>query len=190
MTVYYKATRPDGLDFWTGTIAYRPGVTVGHPVSRCYADMRPNDPGTYLSVSTEPGEVLTGGSWPCRVFRVDPVDRTVARTDGMYPWKRGCVSVRVLEEVPAYVALGPNGERVAALVERVRRLTAEEATQLAAAVGAAWVAARTAAVDAARDAAWSAAVDAAVALLVRDLILPGQFDLLYAPWATVAEASS
>jgi hypothetical protein len=137
MTVYYKATRPDGLDFWTGTIAYRPGVTVGHPVSRCYADMRPNDPGTYLSVSTEPGEVLTGGSWPCRVFRVDPVDRTVARTDGMYPWKRGCVSVRVLEEVPAYVALGPNGERVAALVERVRRLTVEEATQLAAARAAA-----------------------------------------------------
>ena len=171
MTVFYKATRPGGTDFRTGTIHYRVGATVEHPTTKRFSDMRPNEPGTYLSVSVEPGEALTGGSWPCRMFRVEPVGRTIERTDGQLPYKRGCCALRLLEELPAHTALGPNGEAVAALIERARRLTFDELCDL----------------DAARrDAAW----DAVLALLVRDLISPQDFDVLYGPWASVVDKNS
>jgi hypothetical protein len=193
MTVYYKATRPDGTDFRTGTVRYKVGETVQHPTTSRFGQMRPNDPSSYLSVSVEPGEVLIGGKWPCRVFRVEPVGRTVKRTDGMYPHKRGCRALRVAEELPSHVALGPNGAAVAALIDRAGRLTVDEARRLAAAGAAARDAAWAAAGAAARDAAWAAARDAARdaawaaarALLVRDLIPVEQFVLLYGPWREV-----
>jgi len=50
---------------------------------------------------------------------------------------------------------------------------------------AAWAVAWDAAWDAAWAAAWSAARSAAWALMVKDLITPEQFDLLYGPWASV-----
>ena len=56
-----------------------------------------------------------------------------------------------------------------------------------AAWGAARDAARAAAWDAARDAAWDTARYAALALIVRDLITPEQFDILYGPWRSVME---
>jgi hypothetical protein len=184
---YYKASRPDGTDFRTGTIAYTVGTTVHHP-SR-YGGISPNDPGTYLSVSVEPGESLVGGSWPCRLFRVEPVGRTVRRTDGSLPYKRGCRALRVVEELPAHVALGPGGEQVAALIERAGLLTVDEAQHWGAACDAASGAA--AACDAARAAARCAAWDAALALLVRDLVTDDQFHALYGPWQSViGEASS
>jgi hypothetical protein len=167
MTVmaFYKATRPDGTDFRTGTVRYETGATVMHPTSRRGSDMRPNDPATYLSVSVEPGEVLTGGSWPCCLFRVEPAGRVVKRTDGNYGFKRGCRSLVVLEELPAHAALGPNGQEIAALIERCRTLQGNEIRELAAARAAAraaaWGAARAAAGDAARVAARAAARDAA-----------------------------
>jgi hypothetical protein len=161
MTVHYKATRLDGTDFRTGTVRYEVGATVEHPRSVKYRDMRPNDPSTYLSASVEPGEVLTGGSWPCRLFRVEPAGRTVKRTDGAYGFKRGCRALRVVEELPAHVALGPNGQEVAAFIERCRALTVDEVGRLAAARATAWDAARAAAGATAGATAWATAWDAA-----------------------------
>jgi hypothetical protein len=193
---YYKAARPDGTDFRTGTIHYRVGETVRHPDDGL---MRPNHPSTYLSVSVELGEVLTGGSWPCCLFRVEPVGDTVTRTDGQCPFKRGCKALWVAEELPAHLALGPNGEAVAALIDRAGRLTSDDARGLAAARVAAWAAAWGAARGAARDAAWDvarvaawdaarvAAWDAARALLVQDVIAQEHFDILYGPWASVID---
>jgi hypothetical protein len=172
-TTYFKATRPDGTDFRTGTLHHEVGATVFHPATTRFGDMEPNHPGTYLSTSVEPGEVLTGGSWPCALWRVEPIGSTVSRTDGAYPFKRGMRGYRVVEALPAHVALGPNGEQVAALVERARILAMDEAQRLSAARAAA------------RDAAGAAAGDAAWALVVRDLISPEHFDTLYGPWATV-----
>lgn len=212
MPVYYKATRPDGTDFKTGRVRYDVGATVHHPISRRFEHMRPNEPETYLSTSVELGEVLLGGRWPCRLFRVEPVGNVVARTDGQYPYKRGCVSMVVAEELPPHLAFGPQGEQVAALFERLGALTALECARLAAAWDAAWDAAEDAkrnaadaAWDAKRHAAWAAAWDAAwatpwyairtavraavraaaAALVVRDVLAPEHFDVLYEPWASV-----
>ena len=64
---------------------------------------------------------------------------------------------------------------VAALIERAATITVEQPERLRAARSAAW------------GAAWRAAADAVVALVVRDLITPEQFDVLYGPWASVME---
>jgi hypothetical protein len=213
--MYYKATRPDGTDFRTGTLLYEVGKTVKHPYHE--GGMLPNDPATYLSVTVEPGESLVGGSWPCRLFTVEPVGDTVTRTDGQLPHKRGCKALTVIEALPAHKALGPNGEAVAAIIERATTITYDEAQQLraawAAARDAAWAAAWAAARDAARDAAWdaawaaardaawaaardaawdavwaaawAAAWDAVWAAVVQDLITPEQYNLLAGPWHKV-----
>ena len=183
---YYKATRPDGFDFRTGTINYaaalESGEVIRHPAKRVR-----NQPETYLSVSVEPAD-CTGFQWPCRLFRVEPVGR-VMTADGL-PNKRAVSALRVVEELPAHLVFGPNGEEVAALIERVGRLTRDEAHALAkaraSARASAWDSAWASAWASARDSAWAAA-DACVALLVKDLINTAQFDLLYGPWKSVME---
>ena len=178
---WYKATRPDGTDFRTGRVGYAGALASGavvefpHPYRKFVRD----DPSTYLSVSSEPGEVLTGGSWPCRLFTVEPVGAVESHSS--MGWK-GCVrTLRVTGEVDAHLALGPNGATVAAVIGRAGRLSAAEAEALAAAWGAAWGAAW----DAAWGAAWGAAWDAGVAEVVRDLITPAQYQVLAGPWLTV-----
>jgi hypothetical protein len=215
MTTYYKATRPDGTDFQTGTIDYAAALASGEVIRHPFQTMVHNAPSTYLSVSVEPAD-CTGFSWPCRLFRVEPVGVVL---DGLEVSKnkRACHALRVVEELPAHMALGPNGEAVAAFIDRCRTMTPEQLTRLAAARDAArsaawdaawaaawdaawaaardaareaaweaaWAAARDAVWDAARDAVWDAAWDAAIAILVRDLITPKQYDILVKPFRDV-----
>lgn len=210
---YYKATRPDGTDFYTGTVLYEVGKRTVHPTS---TKRTKDDPSTYLSVSVVPTD-CTGFEWPCRLFLVKGVGRAMTATD--LPNKRAFLSVDVIEELlPAHMVFGPQGEHVVALIERAAGLTRDEAKQLAAARDATWpvardtakatakYAARDAARNAARDAAtrgaawgadWGAgwgtarkaAREAAMALVVRDLIGSGftqaHYDLLTGPWRKV-----
>ena len=212
MTVYYKATRPDGTDFYSGRVQYEVGKRVRplpHEGARFICG-----PGV-LHAADAPGETLIGGRWPCRLFEVTgkPIDGFNAR----HRHKGAFRQLTVVRELPAWMALGPNGKLVAGVIERTRQITYEEALDLRAAWGAAWAAAgaaaRAAARDAARaaagaaagDAAWGAAWgaagdaaraaagdaardaawDAALALLTRDLISAEHFDALYGPWQKV-----
>lgn len=162
--VFYKATRPSGRDFRTGTVDYAgalaSGDVVRHPAG---GPMVPNQPATYLSVSVEPAETLIGGWWSCRLFRVEPVGDVLSGLSAS-PYKRAVLSLRVIEELPSWQALGPNGRTVVAIIDRAHSLTYDEAQSLAAArnaarnaVAAAGAAAREAARNAARAAAWEAA---------------------------------
>jgi hypothetical protein len=205
MTTYYKATTLAGTDFRTGTINYGNALmdrsTIVHPSS---TEIVANYPSTYLSVSVEPAETLIGGAWPCRLFVVEPVGEVLDNLSASR-YKRACLSLRVVEELPAHLALGPNGARVAALIERGKSITYAEAQRMDAAWDAAWGAASHAAWGAARDAArgaaWGAASHAAwgaargaargaawgaaLAELVRDLITDAQYRKLAGPWLTV-----
>ena len=182
---YYKAVRPDGTDFYSGRVLWdRVGEIVRHPA-----------PGTedargYLSVSVSPTD-CTGMKWPCRLFEVEPVeDFLVWEPTPSLPSNRASHAWRVVRELPAHEALGPNGVEVAAFLELLPTLTRTQwSAAWDAAWDAAWVAARGAARDAAwvaaRDAAWDAAWDAAGALVVRDLISTDHFDVLTAPMRAV-----
>ena len=198
--MYYKATRLDGTDFRTGTIKYEVGKRTTHPTSK---KRTKDDPSTYLSVSTVPTD-CTGFGWPCRLFRVRGVGRAMTATN--LPNKRAFLAVDVIEELPAHEVFGPQGEFVAALIERAAGLTRDEAVQLAAsrakaasaavndASYAAWDAAEDAGREAAAYTAWVAAGGAAGvaarALVVRDLIgssgfTQAHYDTLTGPWRTV-----
>ena len=210
---YFKAIRPDGTDWWTGKFRWLPkdgiipegGWLVKHP------NPGPVGGGNavgYLSVATAPTD-CTGMAWPLRLLRVEPVGEVWTPHPQGLPNKRAAHAWRVVEERPAHEALGPQGPEVAALLKRIRGLTPGEVSALdtarraarVAALDASWKAARKAArdaaLDAARGAAWDAALDAAwaapleavldavLAVLVRDLIAPEQYDILIETWRTV-----
>ena len=193
---YWKAVRPDGTDFWSGTVRWLPRTplkrarTVRHPSSTCAVE---GDHSTSLAVSTDP-TVLPGAGWPMRLCRVEQVE-DITITDST---KRQSVAWRVVEEVDPAIRFGPQGPHVVALIARAGGITADEAERLAAARAAArdaaraaardaaWAAARAAAGDAARAAAWAAAS----ALVVRDLIgqhglTQDHYAILTRPWRTV-----
>ena len=177
---YYKAIRPDGTDFHTGTVQWAPesgdipteGLVVTHPTSTEWGNYH----STHLCASTSPTD-CTGFAWPCRLLEVEPVSE-VHEHEGC---KVSALSWRVVRELPAMQALGPQGAAAAALIDGLRRLDAEALARLDAARDAArdaaWDAARDAAWYAARDAAW----DAAVALATWDLIDPAHRTALTAP---------
>jgi len=197
---YWKATRPDGTDFHTGTVDYAAALASGVPVTAPASDDCGFPGPGWLHLATVPTECV-GMSWPCRLFEVEPAD-DLGGDRPRHAHKVGATAVRVLREVDAHVALGPQGAQVAALIERCATLTADDVRRLVAARDAArdaawgatryaardaawgatrdaawdavWDAARDAAWvtvwDAARDAAWDAAWVAARALLLRDLI--------------------
>ena len=157
---YYKAVREDGTDFYTGTVQWVPesgdipaeGLVVTHPTSTEWGDYH----STHLCASTSPTD-CTGFTWPCRLLEVEPVSE-VHEHEGC---KMSALSWRVVHELPAMQALGPQGEAVVALLDGLRRLDTEALARLAAARDAAWDAARVAAWDAAREAARVAAREAA-----------------------------
>ena len=96
---------------------------------------------------------------------VEPVGSVIAPSPVILPSKRAALEFRVVRELPATDVFGPQGAHVAAVIERTRQLTADDAQRLVAARGpewrAAWSAARSAVRVAARFAASEAAWDAA-----------------------------
>ena len=208
MTVtFFKAVRPDGGSFHDPTFRWLPedgvipegGWLVEHPEPAGRIGKSSGASASdYLSVATVPTD-CTGFRWPCRLLEVEPVGR--ACLDIVYDSKRRVRAARVLRELDPHLALGPQGDQVAALIERAGRLTPDEKRRLVAAWDAAWGAARgaaraaawAAAWDAAWDAAWGAALDAArdavrdaaLGLVTRDLISAAHYALLAKPWASV-----
>ena len=193
---YYKATRTDGTSFYDSKTKWTVGRITRHPNPDTSKGLCSDG---VLHISDAPGETLVGGSWPCRLFEVEP--RSALISDGGHI--HGCTAVKVVRELPAWQALGPNGEAVAAHIEQCKVITLEQRRQLNAAgskardTEAVWTAAQAAVFKGDRGGAWyaawkagrrrDAARPAALALVVRDLITPEQFDLLYGPWASVME---
>ena len=202
---YYKATRVDATSFYDSETRWQVGRITRHPSPDLSLGLCSEG---VLHISDAPGETLIGGFWPCRLFEVEPMGEVIGGDEHKF----GCAAVKVVRELPAWQALGPNGEEVVAHIG-CGMITYKQAQQLAAAwdvawdaargaaLGAAWdtalgaargaawdaawAAARGAARGAARDAAGAAPRDAARALVVRDLITAEQFDLLYGPWKEV-----
>ena len=99
MTTCYKAVRPDGRDFYSGTVRWLPpvgeplpdgGLVVRHPTARRWS----NGAGAaaYLSVSTVATD-CTGMEWPCRLAEVEkayhqalgePAPDAATLTNGVY----------------------------------------------------------------------------------------------------------
>ena len=206
---YYKAVRPDGKDFYSGTVfwAVEPGEIVRHPTSTLSPDEW-SGACDYLSVATVPTG-CTGMEWPARLLEVEPVDGhpVTSPSPANFPHKRAATAWRVVREVESHIALGPQGEALADYLDALRDLTDAEVEAMDATRNAsrtntwvAWDAARDVAYTT-RNAAWIAAwavshavhaaiQDAALAVVVADLV--GQhgltrehLDTLTAPARTI-----
>ena len=172
---FYKATRPDGTSFYDGTTKWQVGRIVRHPspdlsLGMCSAGC--------LHVSDAPDETLVGGSWPCRLFEVEPRGAMIGPEEHKY----GCTEVKVVRELPAWQALGPNGETVATLIERCKTLTYD---------GPAWTIARAFTSEAAYWAASEAAFDLLYGPCTSEAAYwaasGAAFNLLYGPCPSVME---
>ena len=164
---YSKAVRPDGTDFYTGTVHWLPadgapipegGWLVEHP--------HPGEVGNryavgYLSASSVETD-CTGFLWPARLLSVEPVGDVWTPHPEVLPHKRAAIRWRVIRELPAWRLFGPQGREVAALIEQAEHLTSTQMDDLTAARWAALDAARHAALVAARDAALAAALNASL----------------------------
>ena len=130
MTTYFKATRPDGTDFYSGKISYLKALEndtlVLHPL--------PLRPGAtqamgYLSVATVPTD-CTGFTWPARLFEVEAPGDVWTPHSGDLPNKRATTQIRVLRELPAYMLFGPQGEQCVAIIDATAELDDETKTAL------------------------------------------------------------
>ena len=189
---YYKATRMDGTDFHTGKIDY---TRVPLPEMSGEGEF----PGAgWLHLATTPTECV-GASWPCRLFEIEPDNYAKVYQDKDHPHKIGTTKAFVTREIESWKFFGPQGKEVVALIERVKKLTAEDCRKLSAArsaarsvaysvaYSAAYSAARSAADSAAYSVVYSAAdsaADSVLALVVRDKITPAHYDTLTTPWRT------
>lgn len=213
----FKSVRQDGTDFCTGKVRWLPaegvipkgGWLVEHPHPGQVGD---RDTVGYLSASTVETD-CTGFSWPARLLSVEPVSDVWTPHPDKFPRKRAAHAWRVVEELPAWQALGPQGREIETLLGQIGSLTEDQTLEMSAAQyaaqyaaldaalyaawsaacgaasrDAAWVAAWDAVQDAVRgdawDAAWSAVWDAVRGLLVLDLE-PDAAEILLAPWVSV-----
>ncbi len=150
MTIYYKATNMDGKDFFSNTVQF----TVGESVPPLPEVLGPECCSSDVyHASTHPESTLIGGFWPCRLFEVEGIP--VAEENQ----KRGFYTFKVVREIEAWRALGPQGREIVTFLERCSRLTVDEAESLEAA----WVPTQVPGSDcraawrAANDALWTAA---------------------------------
>ena len=145
---YFKATQPDGLSFMgdpkTHYVVGETAEAEGGGSVLCKAGL--------LHVSDVPSETLAGGKWPARLFEVR--GEIIVGFTPEHPHKGGAKRLEVLRELPAWLALGPNGRIVAEFIASLPSLDAR-------AWCAALDAARSAARNAVLDAAWNAVLNAA-----------------------------
>ena len=186
---YYKATDAVGGSLGSPAILWRVGRIVRDPAPGGTALCRR---GLLHAVTVATGSLVSHvtidirAGW--RLFEVEPRDAVV--TDDAHPTLCGCRAWKVVRELDRHEALGPQGRELMAFIGALERLTAREWERLVAARVAAWRRTWDAAWSATRYAAWSATSDAALALVVRDLIAPAEFDALYAPFADVIPVGS
>ena len=110
--VYYKVTRPDGTDFFTGAVRYAWAMENKKIVRHLKPELDSASPAHYLSISTDVTRCCTP-HWPLRLFQVAPVGPT--RKDDYYLSKVRCEALYVIKEMPSYDVLGVHGLSVLAV---------------------------------------------------------------------------
>lgn len=128
---FYKATNLDGSSFGDEKAVWEIGKTVSLSNTNQRKKLWGSQKPLVLSAVSELGLTLSGyGVWPCRLFIVEgePIS-----TDSY--WFR-FQELTVVEELPAWNALGPNGEAAAVHIENCRRITPEQFGKLGDAVAA------------------------------------------------------
>lgn len=118
---YYKATRIDGTSFCDKKTKWK----IGNVTRAKNNTRRTKLHGSgILYASDAPGEALEGqkSRWPCCLFEVVPEEPIVTQKNH----KVGAHAWLVIKDLPAWQALGPNGQEVASFIERCAVLMPDE----------------------------------------------------------------
>lgn len=127
--IFYKAVKPDGTDFHTGTVQWLPlepankpikNRIIKHPTSKKVIVGKHS---TSLAVSTNPMNVL-GAYWPMRMAIVKPAVGYIPVYCSDDKWQ--ALAWEVVREIPAYTHFGSNGVYVKSLIDQILRLTLEQ----------------------------------------------------------------
>ncbi len=201
----YKAFRPNGRDFHTGTVDYGTAFANGETVKHPSPTVRGKSAISYLSASTVAHD-LPGASWPLILWEVEFVGESWKPGD-TYVNKRAGVELRGIRAVPAHLAFGPGGEHGAAIVETFQALPYDKRLELWNARPPGHVNAYDRAYSAARalgfgalparfvlflcDGSWDTGPGAALAVLLRHSIgqkagiSQADYEALTTPWRTL-----
>ena len=135
---HFKATRPDGTDFYSGTINYAAALgsdrLVQHPRP---GQIEIKNAATYISVATAATD-CTSFTWPARLFSVEPESMSWTPDKLGMPNKRATHAIRILAELPAWQLFGPRGEGCVSILDRFLTATYDEKFALNAARDSDW----------------------------------------------------
>lgn len=128
MGIFYKAVQQNGRDFYSGRVDYASLCGTGETlpvlpkvIGHYGFDGPQCCTGDVYHASVAKADTLIGGSWPCRLFEVEGEPVAEEGT------KRGFYALKVVRELPAHEALGPNGVALLALFAEIESLTWEQA---------------------------------------------------------------
>ena len=129
MTTYYKAVRTDRLDFFSQSTKYMVGLTLLPAIPRAAAITNPRICSEdVLHAADDPSATLVVGEWPCRLYEVSGVP--VVGFDDNNPHKGGFRSLKAVRALPSWLVLGPQGQRIAAVIKRAWSITVRVAERL------------------------------------------------------------
>lgn len=114
MTRYFKTTHLDGRGFEAGDHLWMEGAVTSLLGNKKGVEVLGSE---LLYAATEPGNALIGGSWPCKLFEVEPIGTVT--TDKRQPDVVGAHSWSVERQLPAAQVFGPNGDAVVAMLETI-----------------------------------------------------------------------
>ena len=121
MTRFFKTTTLDRHGFTDSDQVWREGSITSMLKNAKATEVLGSE---LIYASTVPGDALIGGSWPCKLFEVEPIDTvTVHKT---YPNLVGAQSWWVERQLPAEQVFGPNGDAVVAMLNAINTLSPRE----------------------------------------------------------------
>lgn len=128
---FYKTTRLDGCDIWTGKYDYGAAAATGavlrHSTSTAI-DLSRRE--THFSISREVGDAMGSGAVPYRLFRLEVIGPAVPRKAPETTWY-AVLAVRVVEELEPRLALGPQNRELTEFLEDMDTFGKDDAVALA-----------------------------------------------------------
>lgn len=131
--IFYKTTQLSGQNYHApARVNYADALASGqilrHPTS---TRIDIDDHASFLSLAITPGDSAGNHRLPFRLFRVQAVGEVKRMNEAAQHWGYpptwfAALAVRVLEELPAHVALGDNGPAVVAFFGEVSRASDDQ----------------------------------------------------------------
>ena len=119
----YKLVAVDGIDFFKRENNFRQALENGTIIRHASSEaIREDQHSSFLSVATSPTETPWVGSYPWALFGVEPIGETRTGFPNFHTHAVAVLALRVIEELPPELALGPFGREIIHLFRIVKAI--------------------------------------------------------------------